>query len=172
MYVFLNYLQKKSITLEYENICSYLPISNLFTHLFEIYLPILTCSTVSFIHNFTQPKKISKYLNEIKPTIFSGYSNIWKDVKYIASKLSLNIPLNIHTDIVNIPSVDNLLLLNNIGIVALSLPKDNHPNNSFGNVIYNHKISKGSSLLLSINNKWINTKLKSFIDNKSFIFIK
>lgn len=69
-----------NIILQNENIISYLPLNSVVLQIFDIYLPIVTTSTVWFPRKSEIDKSLLHTINEIKPTIFIG-NNIWELVQ-------------------------------------------------------------------------------------------
>jgi long-subunit acyl-CoA synthetase (AMP-forming) len=75
---------KSSIKIIQENIVSYLPLTNLITQYYDIFIPICTLSTVWFADkNVLNDKKPSllKLFKEIKPTILLGNIETWNILK-------------------------------------------------------------------------------------------
>lgn len=71
-----------------EQIISYLPLNHSIVQIFDIYMPIVTLSTVWFAStnvikpssNYAYDKDIlAALMTEIKPTIFIGMANIWEN---------------------------------------------------------------------------------------------
>lgn len=85
--ILLSIINKSDLKLlQYENIISYSPLNNIFTQIIDIYIPIITISTVWFAHKNFLTTSIQKTLFEIKPTIFIGNSEDWEQIYNIIDK--------------------------------------------------------------------------------------
>ena len=63
-----------------EQIISYLPLSHILPQILDIYIPILTISTVWFASENID--NILKTIKEINPTIFMGFSYVWEKIQF------------------------------------------------------------------------------------------
>jgi long-subunit acyl-CoA synthetase (AMP-forming) len=63
-------------TIGNEQLISYLQLNNITTQLFDIYIPIMTLSTVWFAHKNSE-YELSSLLQKVHPTIFIGTDKVW-----------------------------------------------------------------------------------------------
>ena len=64
-----------------EKIISYLPLGHISSQLMDIYLPILTLSTVWFANENVINTGLAKTIKDIRPTFFMGMPYIWEKIQ-------------------------------------------------------------------------------------------
>ena len=67
--------------IEREQIVSYLPLSHIAAQLIDIYLPIVTLSTVWFADKDALKSTLGSTLKDAKPTIFIGMPRVWEKIQ-------------------------------------------------------------------------------------------
>ena len=63
-----------------ENIISYLPLNNITSQIMNIYIPIVTASTIWFADKDALKYTLQQSIKEIKPTIFVGITPVWEKI--------------------------------------------------------------------------------------------
>jgi len=78
-----------NITIENERFLSYLPLNNMTTQMFDIYMPLTLGGTIWFADRSSMTKKsILKTIKRVNPTIFIGTPHIWNN---IANKIDMTV---------------------------------------------------------------------------------
>jgi len=95
-----------------ERIVSYLPLDNIFTQMFDIYLPISIVAKLCFANENCLKSSLFTTLSNIQPTIFYGTPKIWDKISDIIGNKQTKLT-NIISYITTIPN-DNII--ENIGL--------------------------------------------------------
>lgn len=180
-------LKTKSLikTLGHEQIISYMPLNNITTQIFDIYLSIACVGCVWFADKNALNTTIVETIQDIKPTIFVGGFDAWNQVSKVINdkknnlknkitkvinplaianeigldrcKLCLNIDHNIENGIEKIDDIDvyNALCMNETCGLIALSSPGMSKMNSVGLPIMNVKISKDGEIIVNGNNLFI-----------------
>jgi long-chain-fatty-acid--CoA ligase ACSBG len=82
LYQTISLIKNKSFinNIHHEQFISYLPLSHIAAQLMDIYIPIITVSTVWFAQKDALKTSLNNTLLEVKPTIFIGVPRVWEKI--------------------------------------------------------------------------------------------